>query len=250
MHIEPNPRVVLGGNNPPDDTFDAIKSLIEGLHAKAVSLSAVPVVNQGQADIIADLIRTVQQAKSKADDQRKAEAKPFDAAKKAIQEKYAPLIAETKAITGKAPLAIEICTKALKPWLLKVARENEEAAEKARQEAEEKRLQAEAAARAASWGNPDDRITAVKLEQEAKQATTAARLAESSKAHAGSIGRAVHIRTEHRAEVIDPSAFAQFVWESYFHEVQAFLATQAQKLVDQGVMNLPGVVVHDVKGVA
>jgi hypothetical protein len=56
--------------------------------------------NQAQADTVARLIDDFRAAQKAADDARKEEARPFDEGKAAVQEKYAVLIADTKAQKG------------------------------------------------------------------------------------------------------------------------------------------------------
>src|SRR3546814_8195285 len=75
----------IGHNNPPSP-FDDIKAEIEALHEEARGwLDGEPVASQGQADALDKLKGMIRDAEKKAENLRKAEVKPFDDGKAAVQ---------------------------------------------------------------------------------------------------------------------------------------------------------------------
>lgn len=128
--VEPNPRVAAGDNKPPTP-FELIEKKINDLFDEAEQwLNGEPVSSQAMADGIANLATMIRAADKEADTLREAEVAPLNELKKAIQDRYAPLIADTKAMKGKTVLALEACKKANAPWLVKVANEQAAAAAK------------------------------------------------------------------------------------------------------------------------
>ena len=85
------------------------------------------------------------QALATADSRRKDEVKPFDDAKKEVQDRYHPLIGDTKAGKGKAVLITEACKAATTVWLIKLDDEKRRVAAEAAKAADEARKAAEAA---------------------------------------------------------------------------------------------------------
>ena len=245
-----NPRAIVGGNHPPapiDEVpptpFEMSEVEIGDLYAEAKNfLDGEPIASQEMADAVSKLIEDLRKAGKQADERRVAENKPFDDGKAEVQARYAPLISDTKTVKGKVPLGIEIAKKALAPWLQKLEDEKRAAAEAARKvsvEAERKAQEALAAARAAD--TLAGREVAEVLLQEAKQADATATKAENSKAHATGGTRAIGLRSVWRAEMVDASAFAKYVWLDHRPELTEFLETLASKLVLGGKRSLPGV---------
>lgn len=248
-----NPRAIVGNNNPPVEIeptpFEMSEVEIGDLYAEAKNfLDGEPISTQAMADAVSKLIDDLHKAGKLADERRVAENKPFDDGKAEVQARYAPLIAETKAITGKVPRGIEIAKKALEPWLKKLEDEKRAAADAARkiaEEAEAKAQEALAAARAA--GNLDGRDVAETLLLEAKQADAAATKAENSKAHATGGTRAMGLRSVWRAEMTDGRAAAGHYWTTRRAEVDAFFQGLADADVRAGKREIPGFLVLETR---
>lgn len=120
-----------GHNNPPKEPFEVAEEEITGLYNEALLwLDGEPITTKELADGIDKLKTMINDAIKRADEARKAENKPFDDGKSAVQEKYNTLIGQTKSVTGIAVMALDACKKALTPWLLaEQKRKDEEAAE-------------------------------------------------------------------------------------------------------------------------
>ncbi len=146
---DPDP---IGHNQPPEPTpFEAIRDKIEGLYLEAKNwMDGTPIASQAQADEVKKLQDLIAGAEKEADKLRVEMNKPFDEGKAKVQADFAPLIADTKAVTGKTVLAVEACRKALTPWKTKLDEERKEAAAKAAKEAQEKAAAAQAAIAAAN----------------------------------------------------------------------------------------------------
>jgi hypothetical protein len=247
----PNPNIYIGANGGPGPTpFEAIRIHIEDLYDMAVDyLDGEPIATQGQADDVSKLIRDLQEAHAAADALRIEENQPFDDGKNAVQAKYAPLIAETKKITGKTISAIAAAKKCLAPWLQKLADEQALVAAHAREEAARKAATAQAAMRAADAANLAEREAAEALVKDAQRAERAAKKAEGAKAVAGggSAGRAIGMVTVYRAELVDPATALRHFCKVQARVVREFLQGLADAHVrfgDHTPDDLPGFKIH------
>lgn len=242
---------VIGHNSPPEPTpFEAVEQKIFDLYDEAKQwLDGEPVATQGQADELNKLINLIREAANEADALRKDEVKPFDDGKAAVQARYAPLIADTKATKGKTVLALAAAKKALTPWLTKIEDEKREAERKAREEAEAARMKAQEALRAADAADLSAREEAERLAEEARQAEIAARVAAKDKGQARSgTGRATGLRTYYVPEITDATAFARHLWQHRRSEMNGFLNEMAEKMVAQNHEQvIPGVTIHTEK---
>jgi hypothetical protein len=232
-------------NNPPVDLnptpFEMSEVEIGDLYAEAKNwLDGEPVASQAYADALSKLIDDLRKASGLADDRRKTENEPFDAGKAEVQARYAPLIADTKAIKGKAVLAIDMAKKALAPWLQKVEAEKQAAAAKARAEADEKMRLAQEALRASQVADLEKREAAEDMLREAAKSDAAATKAENSKAHATGGTRAMGLRSVWRAEMTDGRAAAGHYWQTRRPEVDAFFQGLADADVRAGKRAIPG----------
>lgn len=238
---------VIGHNGaPPATPFEQSREEIEALCMEASNwLDGDGVNTQADADAVGKLLDLIRQAISRADDHRKAEAKPFDDAKAEIQARYNPLIQDGKNAKGKAVLAAETCKAALAPFLMKQEAEKRAVADAARKEADAKAAAAEELMRRTSQLALADRQRAEDLLQEAKRAEAAATKAENDKAHAKGGARSVTLRTRWRAEVTDMKEYARFVWSESHGELLTFLEELAQRQVNAGRRSLPGVTIHE-----
>lgn len=243
----------IGDNNPPEKTpFEVVSERIDDLWTEAQNwLDGSKVESEGDAEAVSKLLDMFRKAAKEADDARKDEVKPLDEAKAEIQAKYAPLIADTKAVKGRTVLAIEACKKALAPWLAKKEAEQRAAAEAARKEAEEKqRVAREAMAKAREADDLAQREEAERALQEAKRADQAASRAEKAKAHVAGGARAVGLRKSYVPELTDGVAAARHYWTTRRADMEAFLLDQARKDVATGVREIPGFTINEIKGVA
>ena len=239
-----------GHNNPPSP-FEEIKQKIEDLYGEAKNFAdGEPIANEGQAETVSLLISHLREAAKAADKTRKDENKPFDDGKAEVQARYNPLIAETKAITGKAPLAIELCKSALQPWLQKKADEQAERERIAREQAE----QAEREKREALAKRTDSL-------EDAEQAEAAIRHADAAVATARSVAkdrpnvrgagakRAIGLQKTECPEMTDASQAMTHYWTTQRGDCEAMLLTFAERDVRAGKSPIPGFVIREKKTV-
>lgn len=231
----PNPRIFEGANNPPVDPFDAIKVHIEDLYLEARNwLDGEPITTQAQADEVGKLLDMIREAEKAADEVRKEMNKPFDEGKAAVQAKFAPLIADTKAVRGKTVLASEACKAALAPWRQEQERIKREAAAEARRVADEAAQAAAAAARAAA---ADDLAAQEKADEAIRAAEQAQKVAaKADKAASTGTG----LRSYWSPTLTDGVAAARFFWETDRPGVEAALLALAKVAVQNGKRTIPG----------
>lgn len=237
-----NPRAVIGGNNPPPSPFETAEAAVERIYGEAVLwMDGATVDNADLADGINGLIVELGKAKKLADETRKIEKKPHDDASKAVQALYMPLI-------EKCDLAVAACKKALEPWLKKLADEIEAEAKVAREEAEAKRLAAEAAIRARDTTNLAETAAAEALVKAAKKADAIANKAERTTATAGgAMGRATGLRTTYTPVMTDPVLAARHYWAAERQEMLDTLQRLADADVRGGKRTIPGFDVTEFK---
>jgi hypothetical protein len=244
---------VIGDNNPPEPTpFEKVSERIDDLWTEAKNwLDGSKVTTETEASAVSKLLDDFRKAEKEADEARKDEVKPYDEAKAAVQAKYAPLIADTKAVKGRTVIAIDACKKALAPYLAAKEAEREAAAKKARDEAEAKQRAALEAMRAAQEANDlEQREAAEAALQDAKRADKAATRIESTKTHATGGARAVGLRTSYAPVLTDATEAARHYWLTRRADMEAFLLDQARKDVAAGVRKIPGFDIQEIKGVA
>ena len=230
----------IGHNMPPENTpFDDAAEAISDLFEEAKHwLDGGVVTNQDEANAIAKLLDLARKAKKQADEARKVEAKPFDDGKKAVQERYKPLL-------ERADMVADACKKALTPYDLEQQRIRDEAARKAREEAEVKLRAAQEAMRASA--DLEARERAERLAKEAQAAEREATKAANAKSATKGGARAVSVRTRYVAVVNDYRSFARWAWQRNPGAFEAFLDKHAQEQVDGGVRQIAGVVVNEEK---
>jgi hypothetical protein len=236
---------LMGHNNPPVEIeptpFEMSQVEIGDLYAEAKNwLDGEPVTSQAQADGLSKLIDDLRKAAKLADERRVAENKPFDDGKAEVQARYAPLIADTKSVKGKAVLAIDMAKQALAPWLQELEAEKLAAAAKARAEADEKLRIAQEALRTSQVADLEKREAAEALIREAERAEAAATKAEGAKAHATGGSRAMGLRSVWRAEMTDGRAAAAHYWTTRRVDVDAFFQGLADADVRAGKREIPG----------
>ena len=249
MNEEINERAVIGDNNPPEKTpFELSEEAIHDLYEEAkLWLDGEPVTTQEQADALNTLLSKIKEAAKEADERRKEEAKPHDDAKAEIQERYNALIGETTKVTGLTVKAEQAVKAALDPYLRELARQQEEAAKEAREEAERKQHEAMEAMQSRDKANLAGWEEAEMLAHQAKEAEYAARKAENAKAHAKGSGRATGFRAVKRAVMIDQREAAAWVWKERREELMAFVQDQADKAVRAGTHSIQGFEIKEEK---
>lgn len=235
----------IGHNNPPEPTpFEAMQAHILDLMETAQGfLDGEAIANQETADLVGKLIDEARKARTDADAMRKAEAKPFDDGKAAVQAKWTPLTDDKK---GKCALIIDTAKRALVPWLEKLEAEQRAAAAKARAEAEQaRRVALEAERQARDYGALDDAERAEQARKDADAAERAANKAGKAKAHAEGGSRAIGLRTYYRAEVTDPVEFGKWLWANRRDAYLDFLQEQAAVEARHGPKPIPGIIIHE-----
>lgn len=236
------------GHNGPPDPFATCKAHIDDLMIEAKNWCDGELVEtQEQADVVSRLMEDFRLAHIAADNARKEENKPFDEGKAAVQEKYAPLIADTKAMKGKTVLAQEALKASLAPFLKKLDDEKRAKAEAARKEAEAAAEAAAAAMRAAQPADLEAREVAEQLVEAARLASTAASRAENDKAHARGGSRAIGLRTYYVPVLANAGAALKHYVATNPEAVKGFLLTLAQQEVQAGKRTIPGFVVNEEK---
>lgn len=232
-----NQIATIGDNNPPTP-FDEIEARINDLYAEAKQwLDGEEVTEQSQADALNTLASQIRDAAKEAEEMRKAEAKPFDDGKKAVQERYNPLIQKGK---GKTEVALNAVKSALKPYLLELDRIQHEAAQKAREEAERAERDAQAAMQHRDPSNIEHQEEANRLAEQAKSAQQAANKAENAKAHAKGAGRATGLRTRTKVSIANEREAAGWAWKHDREALMIFVLTRAEKAVRNGATKLDG----------
>lgn len=167
-----------GHNNPPVDAYDAHAAHIDDLYTEAANWAdGEGITNQDQADEVDRLIADFKAAIEAAEASRDDEKKPYTEKVKEIQERYYPLIGETKAVTGKAIRAKKALLAVKTKWANKLAAEQAARANALRLEAMEQAKQAAEAAREAV-GNLEASESAEDLIRAAQQTLKAAEKAE------------------------------------------------------------------------
>lgn len=237
----------LGHNQPPEPTpFDAHKANIDDLYDEAKGwLDGEPIASQGQADKVGLLLGLIREAEKAADAERVKEKAHLDEQIKEIQERYAPLIADTKTTKGKTVLAAEACKAALAPWLKKLEDEQKAAALLARQQAQAAADAAAEAIRAAPVENLTARQDAEALVTQAKAAEKVAARAEKARPQTAGHGRAVTLRSVWSAVMTDETEAARGFWLTHRAECVAFYQGLADQRVAAGARELRGFTVKE-----
>jgi hypothetical protein len=231
-------QIAAMGHNSPPTPFDNIEARINDLYDEARQwLDGEEVTEQTQADALNTLASQIREAAKEAEEMRKAEAKPFDDGKKAVQERYNPLIQKGK---GKTEIALGAVKSALKPYLLELDRVQQEAAKKAREEAEQAERDAQAAMQHRDPSNLEHQEEANRLAEQAKSAQQAANKAENAKAHAKGNGRATGLRTRTKVSIANERDAAAWAWKHDREQLMVFILTLAEKSVRAGSTKLDG----------
>lgn len=218
----------IGGNNPPPDAVfslhvDELFSLLSD------TLAGGEVSNDDQEAAIDDLMDQFRKASKDADKARAEEKKPYDDAAKAVQAKWKPTI-------DKADRGVTACKEVLTPYREAKQRAKDEAARKAREEAEAREKAAQEALR-----QSDDLEARFEAEQQleaAKKLTAVANRIDRS---------ATGLRTSWEAEITDKAAALRHYLKQHPDEFLSLIQT----LADRDARNeatrrdIPGVLFHE-----
>ena len=245
-----NPRVHIGANHPPadkPDTFGAIVAHFDSLWEESLHwFDGAAIESDAQASKVQELLRMWQEAAKAADDARKADNKPFDDGKAAVQERYAPLIAETKAVTGKAPKAITACKGALTAWLRKKEQERQAEAKRLADAAEAAAKAAREATQAAHAENDLGAIEAAEQTiADARNAQIAARRVEATSTRATGMGRAVGLRDNWVATLSDRSVALKHYIATDPESLADWLLERGRQDVRAGRRTIPGFTIEN-----
>ena len=246
-----NERAVIGDNNPPEPKtpFDKIMIRHDDLMGEArIWLDGTIVKTEAEASKVGLLMASIRDLVKEAEAQRVKENKPFDDGKKAVQERYGALIAKTKTKTGSLVLALNKCQEALAPWALeqeRIAREEQQRKEEEARKAEEAALEA----MQSRSGDLEDEVKAEELASAAEQAKKEAKKAAKVRGGVKVDGfKAVTTRKRYIAKVVDLRECARYFWEKDPDAMADIFNTLAQKAVNSGAREIPGVkVIEDGK---
>lgn len=241
----------IGANNPPEPVaFVQSREEIDGLMIEARNwLDGEPIASQEQADAVARLMTLLSEASKRADQRRKAEAKPHDDAKAEIQERWNRLIGDNKSARGTAVLALAACRQALLPWEVAQRKARDAEAARLRAEAEEARRQAQLATQLAAPTNLAERENADAMAREAAALEREARRAENAKS--GTVGgaRALSVTGKPVATITDLPEFSDFAFRHHHARYAELMATLAQELANARISGIPGVRIDTVNTV-
>jgi hypothetical protein len=223
----------IGHNAPPP--FEAWSLHIEDLFKLVSDTTAGGTVQNDEQEAALDaLLDDFRKARKAADTERAAEKKPHDDAAKAVQVRWKPLL-------DKCDMAAEEIKRLLTSYRTAKQRAKDEAARKAREEAEAKAAAAQEALR-----QSDDLEARFAAEAELKQA-------KKLEAVANRIDRtATGLRTYWEAEITDRKAALLH----YLKEQPEMFALLIQDLADKDARNeatrrpIPGIVFHERKKAA
>lgn len=245
-----NPRVVIGGNNPPEEMpaepkWAAVKVHMDDLLTEAANWAdGVKIETQGQADEVGKLRQLLQDAASLADKARVAEKEPLDKAVAEIQDRYNTYIAPMKnKKPGSVSKAIVALGNVIQPWLTKLDDEKRAREAKAREEAEEAQAVALAARQEAKQTDDLSQMDAADdLLEQAEEAAKALRTIEKEKVQVAGAFRATGLRSKWVAKLLPGGGGKALVHYANARpdQVKAFLQSLADDDVRHNVREIPG----------
>lgn len=220
-----------GHNNPPADATFGMH--IDDLFSMLSNTLAGGTVDSDEKEAAIDaLMDDFRKASKDADKARAAEKKPHDDAGKAVQAKWKPVI-------DKADRGVTECKAALTPYRIEKQRIADEAARKAREEAEAKQAAAQAALQ-----QSDDLESRFQAEQDLEQA-------KKLTAVANKIDRsATGLRTSWEAELTDKTAALRHYLKTQPGEFETLIQTLADRDARGARPPVPGVLYQERKKAA
>lgn len=228
-------------NDNEQSAFDLLKQELEDLYDEAKNFcDGEPIDSEAMASVITELHDRIHECGKRAEELRVAEKKPLDDQIAAIQNKFHPLIGNTKAGKGKVVLGKEACQALLTPWRTAIAKKKAEEAARVAAEAEAARVAATEAIRQSS-GNLAAREEAEELLADAKALERQAGRANK----AATVGTG--LRTVWRAELVDENAALDWFWGEQPDAFRELIQKLADEAVRSGVRKVPGFRVLDQK---
>ena len=226
----------------PPEGFAAIEAHISDLYDEARNwLDGDPIASQSQADEVSRLLGMIREAEQLADKERRGENKPFDDGKAEVQTRYNALIGDTKAVRGKTVLASEACKAALRPWLLRLEQERQEAARRAREEAERVADAARVAAASADPSNLHETERVEAMFDDAQRAAKVVKTIERDRPTAGGGEfRATGLRDNWTPRLIDGREALAHYWKTRRQDLEIFAMGLASADVRSGKRTIPG----------
>lgn len=247
-----NPRAVIGGNNPPEETpaaavapkWDAVKLHLDDLLDLVRGVTGIEIADQANADQVGKLLRDLQDGAKIADQARVAEKAPLDEAAKEIQDRYneyiAPLKNKTPGLVSKAEAALK---NQIGAWLKKLDDARVEREKVAKEAADKAAAEALAAHQAAKTSDDLDQIDAAEdLMAAAEAASIELRQIEKSKAQVKGDFRAIGLRSiwkPVRIEGEGGKALSHYA-KTQPARVIAFIEQLAAEDVKAGIRSIPG----------
>lgn len=237
---EPHDNTDNGG--PKVDTeFEAIATRISDLFDEAKNWAdGEPITTPEVAEAVTELFNGLHAAGNEAEALRKVRVKPLDDAKAEIQATFHPLIGDTKSGKGKVVLGKSALQTLLTAWRVEQNRIAAAAAQKAREEADVLRAQAEAEIRASS-GNLAEREEAEETLALAKEAERFA--ARREKAATTGTG----LRTVWVADLVEEGAALDWAYGRDPAKFRELVQSMADEAVRGGVRVVPGFTVREDK---
>ncbi len=216
----------LGHNAPPP--FEAWSMHIEGLFDLANGIGEA--TNDEQEAALDELLDEFRKARKAADGERAAEKKPHDDAGKVVQAKWKPLL-------DRCDIATDAIKKALTPYRAAKQKAIDDAARKAREEAEKARLEA---LQAFKSDDLDDRLKAESIASQAKALEVQANKLDR---------KPTGLRTVWEAEVTDRKAallhYLKFAPDAFGALIQSLADKDARNEATR--RDIPGVKFHERK---
>lgn len=255
-----NPRVAIGGNEPPageeiKPEWEAVKVHMDDLLIEAANWAdGVKIASQDQADAVGTLRQRLQDAANLADRARVAEKEPLDTAISEIQDRYNTYIAPLKnKKPGTVSKAITALGNLLGEWLRKLEDEKNERERKAREAAEQAQAEALAARQEAKQSDDLSKMDAADdLLAAAEEAARELRSVEREKVQAKGEFRAVGLRSRWSAVLIagEGGKALMHYAKAKPERVKAFLQQLADEDVRAGLRSIPGFNVKEERLVA
>lgn len=223
----------IGHNRPPKSIFETI----DDLHTEASAwCDGAAIETDEQAITLGKLLDMLADAHKACEAERKEKVKPFDEARDRIQEVYVPF-------TKKAKSAIDAVKVVRDGYLSKKQAAIDEAARKAREEAEALKRAADEEIRR-TRGNLEEREAAERKLEEAKAAEHKA--IALAKAKPPNIGGRKTVSKTWETTISDPVAAANYCWQNHKEEMLALVLTLAKRDVKDGKREIPGFLIREV----
>lgn len=216
-----------GHNLPPKSIFDTINDL----HTEATAwCDGTAIETDEQALELGRLLDMLAEARKACEAERKEKAKPFDDGKNAVQAEYVPFI-------KKAELAIDAAKAARDRYLRQKQAAIDEAARKAREEAEALKRAADDEIRR-TRGNLEEREAAERKLEEAKAAEYKA--IALAKATPPNVGGRKTVSDKWRPVLVDGAKAANHYWGVRRKEIEDILLKLAFADTRAGKREIPG----------